>query len=190
MDEKTEVTPLPAATVTLVRDAPRGLQVLMLQRRLRVEPLELALELPDVLELPVHRGEAHVGDRVELAQPAQGELADLLDARGPALGAQLGDDPVDHGLELLALDRPLDRRALEPGEHLRAVERLAPAAALADVERALVVALVGGEAPVADPAAPAPAHGVSCLAQTGVDDLRVAVAAEGATHVAILLDMA
>jgi len=34
MDEKTEVTPLPAATVTLVRDAPRGLQVLMLQRSL------------------------------------------------------------------------------------------------------------------------------------------------------------
>lgn len=32
MTRKTEVTPLPAATVTLVRDAPRGLEVLMLQR--------------------------------------------------------------------------------------------------------------------------------------------------------------
>jgi 8-oxo-dGTP pyrophosphatase MutT (NUDIX family) len=31
---KTEVKPLPAATVTLVRDAPRGLEVLMLQRSL------------------------------------------------------------------------------------------------------------------------------------------------------------
>lgn len=32
MTRKSEVTPLPAATVTLVRDAPRGLEVLMLQR--------------------------------------------------------------------------------------------------------------------------------------------------------------
>jgi 8-oxo-dGTP pyrophosphatase MutT (NUDIX family) len=33
---KTEVVPLPAATVTLVRDAPRGLEVLMLQRSLNL----------------------------------------------------------------------------------------------------------------------------------------------------------
>ena len=32
MTSKSEVRPLPAATVTLVRDAPRGLEVLMMQR--------------------------------------------------------------------------------------------------------------------------------------------------------------
>jgi hypothetical protein len=54
--------------------------MLVLQRRLGIEPLQLALELCDVLELPVHGGEAHIGHRVELAQSAQCQLAHLLDA--------------------------------------------------------------------------------------------------------------
>ena len=37
MTAKTEVTPLPAATVTLVRDAPAGLEVLMLQRSMALK---------------------------------------------------------------------------------------------------------------------------------------------------------
>ena len=70
-------------------------------------------------------------------------------------GPELGDDPVYECLELLALDRALDRRPLEPRQQFRPVERLARAVALPDVEGALVVALVGGEAAVAAGAAPA-----------------------------------
>ena len=163
--------------------------MLALQRRLRIEPRQLRLELGDVAELAVHRGEAHVRDRVQRPQPAQGQLADLVGARLAAPRAHLGDDPVDHRLQLLALDRPLDRGPLEARQQLGAVERLAAAAALADVDRPLVVALVGGEAAVAGAAAPAAPNGVAGLAQTGVDDLRFAVVTEWAAHVLILLDV-
>jgi 8-oxo-dGTP pyrophosphatase MutT (NUDIX family) len=43
---KTEVTPLPAATVTLVRDAPLGLEVLMLQRSMELKFMPGAYVFP------------------------------------------------------------------------------------------------------------------------------------------------
>src|SRR5947208_15433076 len=41
-----------------------------------LERLELVLELLDVLEVAIDRGEAHVGDQVEIAQDPQRLLAD------------------------------------------------------------------------------------------------------------------
>ena len=46
MTSKTEVTPLPAATVTLVRDAPHGLEVLMLQRSMALKFMPGAYVFP------------------------------------------------------------------------------------------------------------------------------------------------
>src|SRR5687768_10385575 len=163
--------------------------MLALQGRLRFQPLQLCLKLGDVTELAVHRGEAHVRNRVQRPKSPEGQLPHLVGARLAAPRAHLGDDPVDHGLQLFALDRPLDRGSLEARQQLRAIERLATAAALPDVHRTLVVALVGGETTVARPAAAAAANGVAGLAQARIDDLRFAVVTEWAAHVLSLLDM-
>lgn len=100
-------------------------EVLPLKWRLRLEPIELRLELLDVLELSIDGGEAHVSDPVQILQPSQGELAHTLRVRGAARRPQLGPDPVDQRLELLSLDRALDRGPLEPGEELGSIEGLA-----------------------------------------------------------------
>jgi hypothetical protein len=166
---------------------PGGLEEpLALERRLRLEAVKLALELAHVVELPVDGGESHVGDRVEVAKAPQRELADLLGAGHSAPRPQLRDDPIDDRLELVPLDRPFDRRPLEPGEQLRPVERLAPPRALANVERALVVALVGRETALAPTASAAAADGV-LLAQPGVDDVCFEIATEWTAHWSILL---
>src|SRR5262249_32560980 len=114
-------------------------------------------------------------------EPAKRKLADLLGPRHATSDPELRHDPVDDRLELVALDRSLYRRPLEPGKELRAIEGLALPASLADVERALVVALVGSEPALAATAlAPAP-DGV-LLAQACVDDVRLGVAAEWTAH--------
>jgi hypothetical protein len=163
--------------------------MLPLKRWFGLQPRELGLELADVVELPVDRSEADVGDAVELLQAPEGKLTNPLGLRRSTLGAQLGDDPIDEQVELLSLERSLDRRSLETGDQLAPVKGLAGAVSLSDVERPLVVALVGREPPLASGAATPAAHGVLRLREPGVDHTGIGLAAEGTTHTRIILDV-
>src|SRR5439155_4371888 len=157
-------------------------KMLSLEGRLRLEASQLRLELGDVAELAVHGRETDVGHPIQLLQPPQGELADALRRGCVPLRAQAGDDPVDQGLELLALDRPLDCRPLEAGEELEPIEGLSGAVTLADVERPLLIALVGGEAALAGATPTAPANRIAGFRQARVHYLGIVLSAEGAAH--------
>ena len=68
------------------------------------QPLDLLAEGLDVLEAAIHRGEAHVGDLVELAQLFHHDLADLPRSDlALAEAAQLARDVLDGFLDRLAL---------------------------------------------------------------------------------------
>ena len=106
--------------------------------------------------------------------------ADVLGALGEAVVFQR--DAVDGGLDALGGDRALAQRECQAAEQLVAAE-VGPAAVFLDHLGHLEVdALVGGEALVAGQAATAPPHDVTVFVFTGVGDLRVVGAAEGAMH--------
>src|SRR5262249_40523425 len=93
--------------------------------------LDEGLEILRLAEVPVNRGEADVGDLVEVGQRVHDDLADgraldLVLARA----FQAPDDTVDDALQPLAVDRPLAQRDLHRPEQLLAIERLALAGAL------------------------------------------------------------
>src|SRR5262245_8501863 len=118
--------------------------------------LELAHELRDVLELPVHRREPHVGDVVEALQLAHDEVADRLRPHlavvpPEEVALDLGDDVVDH----LDGHGPLLAGHAQAGPDLLAVERLAAAVLLDHVEDAFLELLLRGEPALAGEALPA-----------------------------------
>src|SRR5436305_4851591 len=146
---------------------------------------ELA-ELVDVLEAAIDGREAHVGDLVDALQLAHHQLAQLR--RRHFLRAaveQLVLDALHRGVDLLDAHRPLAQREGHGAADLGQVE-LGPCAVLLHHRRQRDLGtLVGGEALVAALAAAAPAHYVAFIGLAGLDDLRVFVAAERATHVSL-----
>src|SRR5207302_2171043 len=110
---------------------------------------ELLIEGLDVLEARVDDLEAHVARRVALREPFEDELADplrrhLRDAALAERGLELVDEPVD-----LVPGQRL-RGALSNGaRELPAVELLARAVALQDLDARGLAALEGGESRVA-----------------------------------------
>src|SRR6185295_10399668 len=82
----------------------RHLLAALEQARQRLQPLDLLLELGDVLEAPIYRREAHVRDDVETAQLLHHEIADQP-ARHFALAHRLQTvgDVLDAALDVLAL---------------------------------------------------------------------------------------
>src|SRR5690606_37905185 len=91
-------------------------------------------------------------------------------------------DPIDHRLDRLDADRPLLARALQAGDDLHAVERLASAVLLHDERERLLGTLVRREPPRALQALAAATDDVPLLRKTRVDDLVLEIAAEGALH--------
>ena len=126
-------------------------------------------ELVDVLELPVHRGEPHVRDLVQIVEAAHDQLSDL--GRGDLPVGLLGQPAFDVVHDLFEL-RHAHRSFLdglgEPAHQLVAIEGLAPPVLLHDHEVDLLDPLVGREAPVALQALPAAADDVAVLAFAGV----------------------
>src|SRR5688572_28263830 len=135
------------------------------------------------LEAAVDRGEADVGDLVELGELAHHEVAD---ARGRNLAlaerAQALDDAIDRALDVVGGDRALAQREHHAAHQLVAVEVGAAAVLLHETRHLQVDPLVGGEALLALHALPATANRVHLEVGPGVDHLGVLRAAEGTFH--------
>src|SRR5438445_9616639 len=146
------------------------------------ERRQLVVERVDVLESRVDDLEPEVRQRVALCEALEHHLADppRRDLRRPALpdaSLELVDEPVDL-LGGQAFRRGLADRARE----LAAVELLAAAVALQDLDARGLAPLKGRKAllaPVAD--APA-ADRVAVFSLARVDDAGVGIAASGALH--------
>ena len=111
-----------------------------------LEAPDHGLELVEVGEVAVDRGELDRAHGIDAGEPALGEVADALGLHLAAAAARLGGDPRGHRLELVGAHRPPAGRAGQAAQQLLAVEALAPAVALEHVEARLLGALVGGEA--------------------------------------------
>ena len=109
--------------------------------------LDFIDEIPGVLELPVDRREAHVGDGVDGLEFFHGAQTD--DARGniaTGFGAEFGDDFVHQPLESFEFDGALLAGFGETGEEFVAVEGFEASVAFDDAEFDLLDGFVSGEA--------------------------------------------
>src|SRR5436190_6150521 len=140
------------------------------------------LEVADLGEALVDAGEPQVGDLVELTQPLQHRLTDLL---GAGLAAARSDRFLELGRQLLHLldgDRPVLGRRLHAGHDLGPIERLPVARTFDHRQAGFFHALEGGEAPAARQALPSPADGTAVVGEPRVDDLVVEARARRASH--------
>src|SRR5438034_1490838 len=146
------------------------------------ERRQLVVERVGVLESRVDDLEAEVRQRVALCEALEHHLADppRRDLGRPALpdaSLELVDEPVD-----LLGGQPFRCGLADRARELAAVELLAAAVALQDLDARGLAPLKGGEAlltPVAD--APA-ADRVAVFSLARVDDAGVGIAASGAPH--------
>src|SRR5207344_1586786 len=131
-------------------------------------------------EIAVDRGEAHIGDVVELAQMLHHDLANRLGGNlGLSAAFELAHDSGDHLLDPLRIDRAFAQGDLERAHELVAVERHPAAIALDDRELAKLHPLESGETEIAvDPYPPPPDHG-RILGRTRVLHLRIETVAAG-----------
>src|SRR5437773_7950133 len=114
-------------TGSVGRRASRTVVMIPDQSSLRLlQFVDLALELADVPELAIDRGETHVRDVIELLQFLHQPRANLL-GRHLTLRTflELRLDAVGDGLELLDADGPLLGRGQEPGDELLPLKRFA-----------------------------------------------------------------
>src|SRR5215207_5290539 len=141
--------------------------------------------LVEVGQIAVDGREQDSRHRVELGEPALGEIADLarLDlGTGPPHRRR---DRLRQLFQLLRAHGPLVRGPLEPSQELLVVESLAAAITLEDGHVGFRP-LVCGEAFAAALAFATAADGVTRLGQPGVDHTGRLGGAVGATHTAIL----
>src|SRR5690606_5833351 len=141
------------------------------------------VELLEVLEVPVDRGETDVRNVVERLQPVHDELTDL--AARDLVAARARDcilDVVHEGLDLAAADRPLRARDPDRIDDLAPVVRLRGAVALRDLQAPLLDVLVGRKAAPAVDALATPSHGAPLLTRARVDDPVLQAVAVGAAH--------
>src|SRR6185436_8814238 len=131
----------------------------------------------------VHRGEADIGDLVELRQLADDEVAHAA-GRHFALAerAQPLDHAVDRALDLVGGHGALPQREHHAAHQLVAVEVGAAAVLLHQPGHLEVDPLIGGEALFALHALPAAVDRVRLEARPRVDDLGVVRAAERTLH--------
>lgn len=143
---------------------------------------ELTLELLHVAEVPIDRGEADVGDAIEVPQTAERELSD---PRGLELATgrfDLRGDAVDDGLDARGLNRSLVRRPQQPSQQLLAVERIAAAVALSHVQLTTLVSLERREATTAILAGAATPDGGAVRRLATLQDTGLIGCAVGAEH--------
>src|SRR5689334_2683208 len=123
----------------------------------RADPTDELAKILRLPEIPVHRGEANVGDLIEACQGLHHEAADhVAGDLGLARALELSDDGVDHALDAVGLDRPLAQGNVDRARELVAVEGLALTVLLEHRELAQLHALEGGEARGAIRAEPTP----------------------------------
>jgi hypothetical protein len=115
------------------------------------------LELVEVGEVAIDRGELNGAHGIDAGEAALGQLADPPGLDLPAFPAHLGGDPGGHGLELLIADRPSAGSPGETAQELLAVEGLAASISLDHANLGLLRAFIGGEAFAAGIALSAPA---------------------------------
>src|SRR6185369_9898167 len=118
---------------------------------------EYGLKILGLAEIAIDRGEAHIGDVVELAQMLHHDLADRL--RGNlrlAAAFEFAHDRGDHFFDSLGIDRAFAQGDLQRAHQLVTVERHAPAVALDHGQFAQLHPLEGGEAEIAGYADPPP----------------------------------
>src|SRR3954449_4219253 len=141
------------------------------------------LKILGLAEIAIHRGEAHIGDVVELAQVLHHDLADGF-RRNLRLAAalQLAHDRRHHLLDPLRIDRPLAQGDLQRAHQLVAVERHAAAVALDDREFAQLHPLEGGEAEIAGHADATTTDYRGILGRARVLHLRIETVAARAAH--------
>ena len=121
-------------------------ELIFARKRVVLEASDHGLELVEVGEVAVDRGELDRAHGIHAREAALGEVADPLGLCLAAAAACLLHDPRRDLLELVGADRPPAGRPGEPAQQLLAIEALAPAVALDHLELRLLGALVGGEA--------------------------------------------
>src|SRR5690606_416087 len=143
----------------------------------------LAQQRRQIPELPVYRGEAHIGHLVDGPQGLHNALADLpaSDLGVPPL-ADLPLDVVHHLLQHRQWDRPLFAGLEEPVQKLLALKRLPAAILFNDHQRRLLPPLVGGEAASAALALAPAADGRAFVGSPRIQHLAVAMVAVRAAH--------
>src|SRR6266566_118823 len=133
---------------------------------------DLSLDLLQVHELSVDRGEADVGNLVQVAEAFHDHLADLAAGDLYAAGAaELGLDVVDDGAQALRGDVALFGGLLQTVEELLWVEVLAAPVLLGDEEGHRFDAFVCGKALPTLQALTAAANRLPHLGVARVDDL-------------------
>src|SRR5262249_8012146 len=134
-------------------------------------------------EIAGHRGEAHIGHRIQRAQRVHHQLADLrrreLAFAGTLPASHAGPD---HARDALGVDRPLASGHLDRARELVAVEGDALAVLFHHREFAQLHALEGGEARAAGRAVASPADRRVVVGRSRVLHLGVLVTAEWTAH--------
>src|SRR5438477_5000165 len=157
-------------------------ELVVTRDRVRLEALELGLEVREILEAPVNARKEQCRHAVEPHEPAQHPLADPFRFDLPPTPARLARDPVGELLQVADLDRALVRCAEHSADELVAVELLAPAVALAHHEHRAFDPLIGREALLAARALAPAANGVARLGEAGIHHARRFELAVGAAH--------
>ena len=108
------------------------------------------VEIADLAEIAIDRGEAHIGDLVERLQALHHQFADLRALDLALAGAlELAHDAIDHALDALRIDRALAQGDLQRAHQLVAIEGHAAARFLDHDQLAQLHALESGETPAA-----------------------------------------
>lgn len=153
---------------------------------IRIAVDDLAHEIFEILgfaEVFIDRGEAHIGDGIEIGQAVHDEFADHA-RRDVAFARafQPTHDAVDHALDALGFDGALAQRQIEGAGQLIAVEGRACAALFHHRQFAQLDALEGRETRAACRAKAPPPDGRVVLGRPGILYLGVVMSAERATH--------
>src|SRR5947207_1797272 len=150
-------------------------------RRL-LQEADLPLEVGEVLEALVNRGEAEVGDGVEGPQVVEDGLADHLAAHLGTLLPDLLLHRQGEGGDVVLADRAVLGRPAHPVDDLGPLERLPVARPLHDHEVGLLDPFERRVAPPAAQALPSPAGGGTAVGHARIDDLVVHAMAVRAAH--------
>jgi hypothetical protein len=147
------------------------------------EALKFIEELRNVLEFQINRGEADIGDLIEIFETAHDHLADFGGVSFTFRGRlDIGFDGVDDRLQFAGGDGALFASAEESGHDLVAVERFPASVFLNYHVRDFIDSFIAREAAFAFQAFSAPANGVPFSRFTRVDYFVFYMTAKRALH--------
>src|SRR5207302_3862886 len=145
--------------------------------------VDLVFDLLQVHEGTVDGGKPDVGDFIEAAQLVHHQLAHLARRNlHLSAGSELSLDLVHHALDGAGRDFTFGRGFHQAAEQFLAVEVLAPAILLHDIQRHRLDAFVGGEPLRALQALATPADRLPGVGVPGVDHLEVDMTTIGTLH--------